>query len=88
MSNVQEQLRELRRDFSEKQREQIQTQTRIEEAKKKLAAVNAKIKEAGYEPKELSKVIAKKTADLEQAVAEISELLEGSQDDEIDLDEE
>lgn len=88
MSNVQAQLRELRRDFSEKQREQIQTQTRIEEAKKKLAAVNTKIKEAGYEPKELSKVIAKKTTELEQAVTEISQLLEGNQDDEIDLDEE
>lgn len=77
MSNIQEELRELRRDFGAKQREQIQAQTRLEESKKGLAAVNEKIREAGYEPKELPKVIKKKTAELEKSVTEIRSMLEG-----------
>ena len=81
MSNVQDELRELRRDFATKQREQIQAQTRLEESKKGLAAVNEKIREAGYEPKELPKVIKKKTAELEKSVSEIRSMLENQQED-------
>ncbi len=85
MSNVQNELRELRRDFATKQREQIQAQTRLEESKKGLAVVNEKIREAGYEPKDLPKIIKKKTAELEKSVTEIRSMLE-NQDEDVDIE--
>lgn len=82
MSNLQERLQELRNDFKQAQREEIESRTRLEESKKNQRAIEKQIKEAGYDPSKLSKIIAKKESELSSLLDEINLALNPEDDSE------
>lgn len=79
-------LKELRKRHSDAKAEEIRLSTKLEESKERRAEAVSKIKEKGYEVKELKTVIKDKEEELEKIYEEIEALLP-SQDADDDDDE-
>lgn len=82
MANAERRLKELKKDYQEAKNDEIRIQTKLEEAKKRRKTAHEKIKEKGYDVKDLSKVIKDKEDQLDQTLNEIEAFLPGSDDEE------
>lgn len=77
-------LKELRKRHSDAKAEEIRLTTKLEESKERRATAVAKVKEKGYEVKELKTVIKQKEEELEKIYEEIESHLPSQDDDDED----
>ena len=86
MATAEQELRTLKREFQTAKNEQLRLETRLDEAKKRRKEAQQKIKDKGYDPKDLPKLLKQKEAELEKTLKEAKQYLP-AEDDEFDYDE-
>lgn len=85
--SIEQQLKTTKRDLQEAKNQEVRLETRLDEAKKRRKEVNQKIKDRGYDPKDLPKIIAEKEDELKKTIEEAKQYLP-SDEEEFDEDDE
>lgn len=78
MADNEKRLKDLKKQFTDSKNEEIRISTRLEEAKKRRKDTTQKIKDKGFEPKQLKTVIADKEKELEAVLDEVETHLPGA----------
>lgn len=84
MATVEQELKTLKKEFQDANNEAVRLETRLEEAKKRRKEAHQKIKDKGYDPKDLPKVLKQKEDDLAKTIEEAKQYLPGADEDEED----
>lgn len=87
--NLEKELKDLKKEFSEAKNEEIRLQTKHDEAKKRRKEAHDQIKAEGYDVKTLPTVIKEKENELAATIDEIKSYLPGAEstdDDDEDWD--